>query len=346
VQVDFYSGSAQIGAHVRLLDAEAIEPGEEGWVQFRLAGRTALVRGDRFIIRQPSPGLTIGGGVVVDPAPQRRHRRFRAPVIQRLEALSRGSPDDILLQVLGGGHPRQLGELLAESGLAEGEGREALAGLLGRSEVLVLGADGSSSLEALAPDRYLVSAAGYDALMERVVGTLEEYHKRYPLRTGMPREELKSRLALSTKALNAVLAHAGSRDMLAEAGPALRLPQHQIRFNAEQQRRVDELLAKFADSPYATPSVAECEIALGPELLNVMLEEGRLVRVSESVLFLRDTYETMVERVAAHIAEEGSITVAEVRDMFRASRKYALALMEHLDERRITKRVDDKRVLL
>ena len=344
-QVDFYSGSAQIGAHVRLLDAEAIEPGEEGWVQFRLAGRTALVRGDRFIIRQPSPGLTIGGGVVVDPAPQRRHRRFRAPVIQRLEALWRGSPDDILLQALGGGHPQQLGELLAESDLPEGEGREALAGLLGRSEVLVLGADGSSSLEALTPDWYLVSAAGYEELVEQVVGTLEEYHTRYPLRTGMPREELKSRLNLPTKAFSAVLAHAGSRNMLAEDGSAVRLPQHQIRFNAEQQRRVDELLARFADSPYATPSVAECEAAIGPEPLNVLVEEGRVVRVSESVLFLRDTYETMVERVVAQIKEEGSITVAEVRDMFRASRKYALALMEHLDERRITKRVGDKRVL-
>jgi selenocysteine-specific elongation factor len=133
--------------------------------------------------------------------------------------------------------------------------------------------------------------------------------------------------------------------MLAEDGSAVRLPQHQIRFNAEQQRRVDELLARFADSPYATPSVAECEAAIGPEPLNVLVEEGRVVRVSESVLFLRDTYETMVERVVAQIKEEGSITVAEVRDMFRASRKYALALMEHLDERRITKRVGDKRVL-
>ena len=177
------------------------------------------------------------------------------------------------------------------------------------------------------------------------MGILEQYHERYPLRGGMPREELKSRLDLPTKAFNALLAHAGSHEVLVEDGSAVRLPDHQVRFSAEQQSQVDDLLARFLDSPYATPSVADCEVALGPELLKVLLEEATLVRVSDSVIFLRETYEEMVERVVAHIKQEGSITVAQVRDHFQASRKYALALMEHLDERRVTKRVGDKRVL-
>jgi selenocysteine-specific elongation factor len=345
VRVQFYSGSSEITAHVRLLDDEAIQPGQEGWVQFRLANRAALGRGDHFIIRQPSPSLTIGGGVVIDPVPRRRHRRFRAPVIQRLEALSLGSPEDILLQGLGDGRPRQLGELLAESGLPEDEGREALAQLLSRSEVLLLGAEGSMGAGVLAHDRFMMSTAGYEDLLRQVGGVLDEYHGRYPLRSGMPREELKSRLYLPTKVFNALLAHASLQNRLTEEGAAVRLPQHQVRFSAEQQGRIDQLLARFAESPYATPSVPECEAAVGPELLSFLVEDGRLVRVSESVIFLRDTYDEMVERVTAHITDEGSITVAEVRDLFRASRKYALALMEHLDDQRITKRVGDKRVL-
>ena len=101
VEVEFYSGSAQIGARVRLLDDEAIVQGQEGWVQFRLSTPTALVRGDHFIIRQPSPGLTIGGGMVIDPTPQRRHRRFRQDVVQRLEALSRDDvPPIVRMQAL------------------------------------------------------------------------------------------------------------------------------------------------------------------------------------------------------------------------------------------------------
>jgi selenocysteine-specific elongation factor len=345
MQVEFYSGSAQIPAHVRLLHDDVVEPGQEGWVQFRLARPTALARGDHFIIRQPSPGLTIGGGLVIDPAPQRRHRRFRAAVVQRLEALSRGSPEDILREGLEAGGARLAGELLVESGLPETEGKEALAGLVSRSEVVVLGVDESPGRQMLFQDAYLMSAAGYRELWGRVEAELEDYHQRYLLRSGMPREELKSRLNLTSKVFNAVLAHASRQNRLVEEGSAVRLPRHRITLSAEQQHGIDRLLAEFAQNPYATPSVAECEAAIGPELLAVLVEEGRLIRVSDSVLFSRDTYEEMVALVVSRIQAEGSITVAQVRDLFQASRKYALALMEHLDEQRITKRVGDTRVL-
>jgi len=344
-QVEFYSGSAQILAHVRLLRDELVEPGQEAWVQFRLARPMALARGDHFIIRQPSPGLTIGGGRVIDPAPQRRHRRFRAAVVERLEALSRGSPEDILREGLVAGPPRTVGEILAESGLPEAEGNEALADLASRAEVLVLGVAETVGKGGLPQDSYLMSAAGYRDLLGRVEAELEEHHQRYPLRSGMPREELKSRLNLTSRAFNAVLGQASRQNSLVEEGSAVRLPHHRIEFSADQQRGTDRLVAEFTRNPYATPSVAECEAAIGPELLSFLVEEGRLVRVSDSVLFLRDTYEEMVARVVAHIQAEGSITVAQVRDMFQASRKYALALMEHLDEQRVTRRVGDTRVL-
>jgi selenocysteine-specific elongation factor len=344
-RVEFYSGAAQIAAHARLLNDEQIQPGGEGWVQFRLAAPTALARGDRFVIRQPSPSVTIGGGRVIDPVPERRHRRFRAPVVQRLEALSRGSPQEILLQELEGGRPRPVSQLLAASGLAESEANEALSQLLSGLQVIVLSPDGSTSQSVLAKDAYLVSAVGYEGLLRQAQDALGNYHKRFPLRAGMPREELKSRLNLTPKVLNALLAYASVQNGLVEDGASVRLPEHQIRFTVEQQRRIDDLLARFAGSPYSTPSVSECEAVVGTELLNLLVDEGRLVRVSESVLFLRETYEEMLGRVVAHIKLEGSITVAEVRDMFQASRKYALALMEYLDDQRITKRVADARVL-
>jgi selenocysteine-specific elongation factor len=344
-QVELYSGSAQIMAHVRLLDGETIQPGGEGWVQFRLAAQTAVVRGDRFIIRQPSPSLTIGGGVVVDPVPQRRHRRFRPALLQRLEALSHGSPDEILLEVVQGPRPLLVGELLAESGLPEEDAREALEQLLQTGQAMYLGGGDQASGDAAADDRYVMAATRFDELMARMEAWLEEYHQRYPLRVGMPREELKSRSNLPGRVFSQVMERAVLQKRLSGEGTVVRLPQHQVTFSAEQQRRIDELLAQLAESPYSTPSVAECEAAIGLEALNVLLDEGRLVRVSDTVLFLADTYREMVERVVAHIEAEGSITVAQVRDMFQASRKYALALMEHLDDQRITKRVGDERVL-
>lgn len=345
VPVEFYSGSAQIMAHLRLLDDETLRPGEEGWVQFRLSSPTAVLRGDRFIIRQPSPSLTIGGGVVVDPVPRRRHRRFRPVLVQRLEALLRGSPEEILLEAAQGPRPRQVGEVLNDSGLVEDNGREALGGLLRTGQALLLGAGDSAASGPATDDRYVMAITSYQELMSRMEAWLQEYHLRYPLRAGMPREELKSRSNLPSRAFSQFLERAADQGGLVEAGAVVRLPQHQVRFSAEQQRRVDELLATLAESAYSPPSVAETEAAVGLEALNLLLDEGRLVRVSETVLFLRETYQEMVERVVAHIEEHGSITVAQVRDMFQASRKYALALMEHLDDQRITKRVGDERVL-
>ncbi|MGQ9458294.1 MAG: SelB domain-containing protein, partial [Anaerolineae bacterium] len=123
------------------------------------------------------------------------------------------------------------------------------------------------------------------------------------------------------------------------------LATHEVRFTPAQEEAVARLLGEFRAQPYTPPSWVQAAAAVGEDVLNALVAQGRLVRVSEEVLFLRETYEEMVARVVAYIQEHGSITVAQVRDLFNASRKYALALMEHLDERRVTRRVGDERVL-
>jgi selenocysteine-specific elongation factor len=262
-----------------------------------------------------------------------------------LDALSRGTPQEILLQSLEGVRPRQARELFKDSGLMEDAAEAALQELLAKAQVLALGAVDITAHQALAENRHLMSCSGWEDLEGRIHAFLSDYHARYPLRGGMPREELKSRLNLSTRAFSAIVGHALARGTISEDDGVLKLSVHEVKFSPEQQRQIDGLLESFARNPYSTPSVADCEAAIGEELLSVLLEQGPLVRVSDSVLFLADTYEEMVARILNHMQAEGSITVAQVRDMFQASRKYALALMEHLDERRVTKRVGDERVL-
>jgi len=150
---------------------------------------------------------------------------------------------------------------------------------------------------------------------------------------------------MTGKLFNQVISMAVSEGHLVEENGAIRLSTHEVRFGAEQQRQVDALLATFRRHPYTTPSFAECEASVGAEVLSALIEQGQLIRISDDVLYLPETYQEMVERVVAHLKSDGAITVAQVRDMFNASRKYALALMTHLDERRITKRVGDERVL-
>ena len=131
--------------------------------------------------------------------------------------------------------------------------------------------------------------------------------------------------------------------VVAEAG--LRQADHQVRYSPAQQQAVDRLLAAVRAQPYTPPSVAEAIAQVGPDVFGSLVEQGRFVKVSDDVMFGGDTYRDMVDRVVAHLRTNGKITVAEVRDLFGTSRKYALALMEHLDARNVTRRLGDERVL-
>jgi selenocysteine-specific elongation factor len=357
--VDFFSGAAEVQARVRLLGKRVLLPGEEGWVQIRLAESVALVKGDRFIIRQPSPSVTIGGGMVVNPFPGRRHRRFRAEVVEQLETLAHGTPEEILLQDLERRQPCETRELMSRTSLTQMQAENSLQQLIDGSEILIL-ASGQTAVdppsEALATvpaSSFLVTRSGWFATRERIENLLGEYHRQFPLRAGMPREEVKSRLGryvptLTPRLFNQIVNQAGEEGWLSEAGSTsdrIRLASHQAQFTASQQQSVDYLLYTFHQEPYVTPSVAQCEEQVGSEVLGALIEQGQLVRLNEDVILLAETYDEMVTRIVAYLNAQGSVTVAQVRDMFGTSRKYVLALLGTMDEKRITRRVGDERVL-
>jgi selenocysteine-specific elongation factor len=350
--VDFFSGAAETHARVRLLGKQVLAAGEEGWVQIRLANPVALVKGDRFIIRQPSPSVTIGGGMVVNPFPGRRHRRFRTEVIERLETLAHGSPEEILLQDLDRQQPSEVRQLLGRSSLGRQQAQETLASLVAEGQVLIL--DSSFSVagpQPAIPDAaYAISRSGWRGVGERLEILLGEYHRQFPVRGGMPREEVKSRMTryvpgLTPRLFNEIVNRAVAEGWLVEDGGAIRLASHRSTFTAKQQQAVDYLLYTFHQAPYITPSVAQCEEQVGSEVLNALIEQGQLIKLNEDVIVLIETYEEMRDRVVAYLQEHERITVAQIRDLFDTSRKYALALAGYLDEKRITRRVGDERVL-
>jgi selenocysteine-specific elongation factor len=351
--VDFFSGAAEAPARLRLLDKEVLAPGDEAWVQIRLERPVALVKGDRFIIRQPSPSVTIGGGLVVNPFPGRRHHRFRPQVIEKLETLVHGTPEEILLQDLDRRQPSEARDLVGRSSLGRQQAQEALRTLVAEGQVLVLALTGNASTAKPQPwsdSGFLVTRSGWGAVRERIESLLGDYHRQFPLRAGMPREEVKSRLGryvpdLTPRLFNEILVKAREEDWLAEVGGSVQLASHQVSFAPRQQQAVDYVLYTFRQEPYTTPSVAQCEEQLGSEVLNALLAQGRLIKLNEDVIFLAETYEEMRDRIITHLQENGSLTVAQVRDMFGTSRKYALALVGYLDEQRITRRVGDERVL-
>ncbi|MBN1953822.1 MAG: selenocysteine-specific translation elongation factor [Anaerolineae bacterium] len=339
-RLKFFCGSAEVIARARVLGQESLMPGTLGWVQLELKAPLPLVRGDRFIVRRPSPPATLGGGTVVDPHPGRKHRRFRPGLITRLETLARGTPAEILLQSMERQGPQPARQLLAGSSLGA-EAAAALQELLAGGDAVVL------SAEQQARDNQLVAAQSWwAATTTRLAQGLDNYHRQYPLRAGMERERLRSVLRLEPRVFNGLMARAVAQGRIVDEGITVRLPGHEIRFSPAQEQAVQELLGRFRRAPYAPPSVKESAAAVGEDVLGVLLARGELTQVSADVIFLSTTYEEMVRRVRRHIQQQGSITLGQARDLFRTSRKYAQGLLEHLDETGVTRRVGDERVLV
>jgi len=277
--------------------------------------------------------------MVVDPNPGRRHRRSRPEVLARLETLARGTPAQVLLQALERRGPTTIRDLLAASGQGD-TADAALTELLESGDAVVLDAE-----PVAAPGRLVASRGWWSAMTSRAEDELAAFHQRFPLRPGMGREGLRSALRLEPRVFNGLMARAVTEGLLVDEGATVRLPSHVVRFTPQQQQAVDGLLERFRREPYTTPSVKESIAAVGEDVLTVLLSRGELVQVSPEVLFLRGTYDEMVQRIRDHIRQQGSITLAQARDLFNTSRKYVQALLEHLDAEGVTRRVGDERTL-
>jgi selenocysteine-specific elongation factor len=339
--LDFFAGAAESSCRVTLLDTEKLEPGHAGWVTLRLAEPVAVVKGDRFILRQASPSLTLGGGIVIDAQP-RRHRRFDSATLRALETRERGTPEELLVQALGG-EAREVKVAQEGTGLPADAGRAALAATLASGDVVRLGAPPAEGTDTLPPPTALLMSLGaWNALVGRMREAVGRYHAQYPLRRGPSKEELKSRLGLTPKVYSAVVARAVATGVLAEDPTTFRLPEHTVQFTPAQAEQVRRLQAAFAADPTSPPDPAD--VGLDPEVTAALLDRGDLVKVSGDIYYDRATYDRMVARVLDVIDTRGSIAVADLRDLFNTTRKYAVPFLEHLDEVRVTRRKGDVRV--
>ena len=355
--VDFYCGSQEVPARVRLLDTGELQPGESAWVQLRLSHPTVVARRDRFILRIPSPSTTIGGGEVLDVGP-RYHRRFQAAVIEQLATLERGSPDEIVLAALDkrtrksvatpaspakGQSPirltqglvgYELKDIVKQSNLSEDVTRSTLETLLQEGRVRQIGP-------------YWFAETVWDMLSQEASGLVQEYHRHYPIRSGLSKEEWRARLKLSPKMAADVFAALQAEGKLSEAttGGLIRLPEFSPHFTAQQQQHVAVLLRKFRENPYSGPGRAEAEAIVGAEILAALIEQGQLVKLGDGVLFMKETYDEAVAALLAYLREHEQMTAAEARDVLGTTRKYILPLLEHLDTLKFTRRIGDERVL-
>jgi selenocysteine-specific elongation factor len=353
LEVKLFLGADEVVARARLLGVEELFPGETGWLQLELNHPVVAVRGDRYILRRPSPGETLGGGIILDPHPSKRHKRYSPEVLNRLETLSKGTPTEVFHQALVGLGIAQMKDVIARSSLEINLANKAVSELIESGQMINLEIrDPETNSLPLAAD-LVASRAYWENLAYKTVNLVQEFHQAYPLRAGISREELKSRLKaayrietnLFTRLFNLAILRLKQSGLLCEEGPLVYQQGHLIIFTAQQQNRNEILLWKFAQSPYAPPSPKECQAEVGDDVYQALLEMGRLTAVSQEVVFRQEDYNHMVNETRRLIQDNGRLTVAQWRDRFNTSRKYALAFLEHLDSTGLTIREGDTRRL-
>ena len=322
-QVMLHTGTAEVPARAIVLAGDQVAPGSTGWVQLYCEQPVAVATGDRFVLRLPSPSATIAGGAFADVNP-RRHPRHDERVRESLER-------------------RLAGEVLQE------ELRKYPRGITEKALLRATLADvaDASRLEARRAGQWLFAAEAWSALADRAKQALAGYHRAHPLRGGMPREEMKSRLGLAPAAFGPVLAEFVKDGLLAERNGELALPDHRVEIEPATGGPASRLLELLGARPFAPPSLPEAmrEAGASAEMVRALAHKGDLVRLSEDVAFTRAAFDAALEQVRAAVARDGTVTVASLRDRMEASRRPILALLEYLDAQRITRRVGDARVL-
>ena len=328
-EVKIYCGASEAIANVRLLDRDSIAPGAQGWLQLRLRDALPLSRGDRFIMRYPSPAETIGGGVIINPHPGRRLKRFQPEIISELEMRLRGTPGERLALAAQSTEPLPLSDLAGKLNYGDDELRAALDEAL--DERLLVKMDSN---------RYWATVS-LQKLTSAILTELSIYHQTHPLRLGIPRAELRSRLNIKLSLLDSVIS---DDDRLVLDSSFVRVREHKIVFSAAQSKAVERLFGMLDAQPYTPPSIAEMNQIAGEDVVRALMDLRQLINVNENIAFAAKDYDHIVAEIRRHINAHKEIDAKTLRDNFGTTRKYAIPLLEHLDSLGITQRVGDVRV--
>jgi selenocysteine-specific elongation factor len=343
-RIRFHLGTSERLARVLLLDREELQPGEETYVHLRLEAPSAALPQDRYVIRSYSPAVTIGGGSILDPNPP-RERRPRAKMIEHLRILERGSVTDRVERHLlaAGFAPVTLEELRVRSDLDPVAVAESLGELTAKGSAVLVDAKGEAG--ALHAERVA-------QLENEVLAHLAEFHAKEPLKDGLAKEELRSKLPaqLTPATFGWMLARLTDAGKIAVERDKVRLAEHRPTLSAAEEELKAKIEAAYRTAGFqpATPDGVLASLGAERKLFQAvfrrMVDDGILVKVKDDIFLHRERYQEMRERVLSHFRTQRSINVGTMKDLFGVSRKYAIPFLEHLDDARITRRQGDERV--
>ncbi|MGI6512860.1 MAG: selenocysteine-specific translation elongation factor [Syntrophomonadaceae bacterium] len=343
-RVRFHLGTDECLGRVVLLEHDELQPGEHGYVQIVMEEPVVCTRGDRFVIRFYSPVTTIGGGVVIDPHPPKQ-KRFNEAVLEEMAVKEEGDLEEVVLQELNKYPDRiiSVDDLAAAINHNPVETRDVLKILCEQGLI--------EQLKVENHDLYL-SSLGVDYSIQNINRMLEDWHKKYPLRPGFPREELRSRYfkQYPVKVFNALISLLEAKGVLSADSKYIRLPGQSIEPDRDAVKAIKRVMEMLDKNPLAPPGLKEIqeEIADSPydpaEIIAYLEESGQIVKVAEGVYYSRTGVDLAWSRLNEHFDEKRELSLAEARDMWETSRKYTLPLLEYFDRIKYTKRIGDNRI--
>lgn len=350
----FYLGSAERMATVRLLGQERLLPGERALVQVSLDAPLVAELGDRFVLRDPGRQETVGGGRVLDafPKPVRRRslrliregKERRSPALLEPEILDldslagreKATPKELIVLAVRGRGWYHRDVLQRELPLHPDDLSVHLAALTSTDEGVLVGLPS-----------FVLAKETWNHLRETILDVIGRFHAEHPLRVGPARETVRSQLDLGERLFEEAISRLSEIGDIEAVQAHLRLMSHKVELTAEQKDQIEAILTQVNAAGFEAPSRDELlGSGFRPELINWLVETGRLHQVGDGLLYADETLQQVRSLVGNFIREQGSIEVRDLRDLLQTSRKYALPLMEYLDQIHYTRRVGDKRVLV
>ncbi len=339
----FHIGTSLATASIYLIDREELIPGEGGFAQLRLDRPIVALPQDRFVIRGSSAIQTCGGGVILNTHPE-KHKRFSAEVISDLTLLRDGTPVDVLrLHVLRAGEGGiNLNELLTQVAVPPNEAQEMLVRMVEQKELILID-----------PEKFkVIDRSHYQGLREKVLAQLRDFHLRFPMKSGLAKEELRTKLpsVVEMKLFQMLVNDLLQSKKIVMEKDKLRLPDHKVSSADEKglSKKVEEAVLKGALQPPSPKDLSELWSEDEKEMLAIfehLVHEGTLIKIKSGLYFHRTPLETLKENLIQYLKRHKEITTPQFKEMTGASRKYVIPLIEYFDQMKLTLRLGDKRIL-
>lgn len=344
-KVRFHTGTAEHLGTVILLDREELLPAESAFVQIRLDHPVAALRGDRFVLRSYSPVQTVGGGTILHPLPRKHKGHDKREAAVALKTLLDGAETDIILwHILDAGWTGLTEhELQVRANVSPKLLEKALQRFISQKQVILYDKE----------NRKLLHPDSMEQLKQAIVEQLTDYHQKFPLKTGMLKEELSAQLPrpVDVKLYNFVLRHLAEQNVLAQEMEWVRLMTHKVDLTRDEEAIREKIEKAFREGGLQPPFLKDVAEKLPgtprqhQDVLQWMISKGIIAKTKEDLYFHTSALSHLQERLVAFLKEHGEISTPQFKEMTGASRKYTIPLLEYFDMQKVTIRIGDIRRL-